>query len=203
MQLVITIAALVFLASLMVLLHLLSTRRIARLGDALERQRRLLESLSGQALGASALRPAALPPQTERHTPRSSPRLPDPSPRASRIVGEPSPRSSPRLQELSPRSTPRLAEDDWRGAMARNPEITASWTPTHRITFTPDKGRPENWLVMIGPAPYGHRVALTHSEWAAGVTPAWHCTPDGVWTCRGLRTPEGERGKVAIDEMPH
>jgi hypothetical protein len=211
----VTLPAIAFgiLLALVLMLHLLIRRRLNRLGDEIERQRRLLEVINERQHGPPpALAPPPRPP-TARFTPRSNQRLPEPSPQSNRRLPEPSPRSSttlgdtsrgvPRLPDPSPRSSPRLSDISPRGS-ASLPDLRApasGWAPTHRITFTPDHGRPESWLVMITAGPAGGRMAMTKAEWSANVDPAWHCGGDGMWTYRGQRTPEGARGAVHIEEF--
>jgi hypothetical protein len=193
---------------LMLLLHILQRRALRDLHSQVERQARLIETMAARAAppasstsGRIARAPQSGTAALERRAQPVSARFErgaDPPPV---LVERRTPAPMPAIKDRhTPTGNARLAEEPKRPATSRHPQ-RGEWNPTHRITFTPDSGKPQSWLVAIVPAPYGHRVALTHAEWAAGVTPAWHCGSDGSWTCHGLRTPENVRGKVAIDEF--
>jgi hypothetical protein len=202
---------------LMILLHVITRRRLRALSDEIERQRRLLEVINERQHGPPPLPGLPLPPPrppTARYTPRGTQRLPEPSPsggqrhveasppRGMARLGDPSPRSSNRIPDPSPRASPRLSELSPRSSQSLPERAGGSgWAPTHRITFTPDQGRGESWLVMITAAPAAGRIASTKAEWSAGVDPAWHCDAAGTWTYRGQRTPAGARGSVKVEEF--
>jgi len=181
-------------------------RRFRTLEEMLERQHRLIEGLSTMT--------ATIPkPVTNRIERRSTDgtgtstqrrdataaRL-EPSPRGSARLSEPSPRSSKRL-EPSPRSSYQLREAAAREQLPEPVSAPAgsSWEPSHRITFQPEHGSGESWLVLVVATPGGGRKACTKSEWAAGVPPAWSCGPDGAWTHHGRSTPGGVKGRISID----
>jgi hypothetical protein len=197
------------LLTLVLLLHVLARRQIRALSREVERQRRLLEVLGERMHGPP---PAVQPrPITSRYTPRGTSRLPEPSPSANSRLPDPSPpRAMQRLPDPSPsRALPRLPDPSPRGT-ARLPELSpratpkiadaSDWAPTHRITFTPDSGRPESWLVMVKGGLAG-KIGATKAEWSAAVDPAWHCNVDGAWTYRGQRTPDARRGTVKVEEF--
>jgi hypothetical protein len=130
-------------------------------------------------------------------SPRGTQRLPERSPLGSTRIPEPSPRAQRAITEGSPRGVPRLGE----GTPSRGvPQAGAGWAPTHRITFTPEHGRGETWLVMMTAGPDGARNYVTKAEWSAGVVPAWRCALDGSWSHHGQRTPAGAKGKVSVEE---
>ena len=192
-------------------------RRFRNLEQLLERQHRLIEGLSTM----TATIPKPVTNRIERRTTEGSgpgsngangangtnahrrdataTRL-EPSPRGSTRLAEPSPRSSKRL-EPSPRSSYQLREASARDQL---PEPVAApagsaWEPSHRITFQPEHGSGESWLVLVVATPGGGRKACTKSEWAAGVPPAWSCGPDGAWTHHGRSTPGGVKGRITVD----
>ncbi|MBA2482297.1 MAG: hypothetical protein H0V44_16665 [Planctomycetes bacterium] len=186
------------LVVLIILLHLLQRRAIRELSRSLERQARIIETLAARAVppasgtsGRIARAPQSGTAALER---RRDPQQPA-------IVERKTPAPMAAMQERhTPTGSARLVDDVKRPPTTRHAR-PGEWNPTHRITFAPDNGKPQTWLVAIVPAPYGYRVAVTHAEWAADVTPAWHCGEDGAWRCHGQRTPDGARGKVSIDEF--
>jgi hypothetical protein len=195
------------LLTLTLALHLITRRQVRALRDEVERLRRQAEVLDSRQRGPP---PAAQTrPGTARFTPSGTRRLPDPSPTATARLPDPSPHANKRLPEPSPRGVPLPPEPTPRGT-ARAPDLSprstpkvadaSDWAPTHRITFTPDQGRAESWLVMIRGG-IGGRVGATKAEWSAAVDPAWQCGADNVWTYRGQRTPDSRRGVVKVEEF--
>jgi hypothetical protein len=206
------------LLTLTLLLHWVTRRQVRRLGDEVERQRRLLEVLDERQRGPPP--PVQPRPITARYTPRGTSRLADPSPTANQRLPEPSPTANHRLPEPSPRAVTRLADPSPRSSPIPadpsprgtprqpadpsprgSPKVAdaSDWTPTHRITFTPEQGRPESWLVMLKGKPAGGKIAATKAEWSAAVETAWQCSAEGAWTYRGQRTPDGRKGAVKIE----
>ena len=183
-------------------------RRFRTLEEMIERQHRLIEGLS--TMTATIPKPVTnrierraaegSGPGTHAHRRDATATRLEPSPRGSTRLAEPSPRSSKRL-EPSPRSSYQLREA---AAREQLPEPVASpsgssWEASHRITFQPEHGSGESWLVLVVATPGGGRKACTKSEWAAGVPPAWSCGPDGAWTHHGRSTPGGVKGRISID----
>jgi hypothetical protein len=76
------------------------------------------------------------------------------------------------------------------------------WAATHRITFFPTGGQPTWWMVMARPDPYrsGHWAAMTRDEWFAQCPTEWCCSPEGVWSWKGLPTPKDAPGVVHVED---
>lgn len=72
-----------------------------------------------------------------------------------------------------------------------------SWTPTHKITFTPAEGAPRVYLVELdeGGAAYTEQEAL----WCE---PADWELVDGTWRFQGQVTPGGAPGEVVVERLP-
>ncbi len=181
---------------LIVLSHILQRRALARMERLVEHQSRTLETASARAAPPSSTSGRIVRPGTTAlERVRPSPAASD---RHARIA---SPRSDDKLRSDDKPRADDVPAEPTRPATSRHVPRGGEWTPTHRITFIAESGKLQSWLVAIVPAPYGHRIAVTHAEWAAGVTPAWHCAGDGSWTCHGLRTPDGVRGRMAIEDF--
>lgn len=216
-------AGFIILLILVLALHVLASRRTRALERHMATLHRQLDAMSAFSNVPAPPRPAtsrlerrATEPGTRREpSPRGVP-VAEPTPRGTSrgdtLPRDPSPRSVPRLSDPSPRSVPRLSDTPSR-AVPRLPDVTpgggsprvadgrgTGWTPTHRITFTPDSGRGESWLVMLSMGRDGSRLASTKAEWSAQVTPAWRCGADGTWLHHGQRTPAGARGRIDIEE---
>jgi hypothetical protein len=76
------------------------------------------------------------------------------------------------------------------------------WNPTHFLTFTPAKGEPETWVLMLAATldADGVRHAWTKDEWMHGSPGAWSCTSMRSWTHDGQPTPGGRPGTVTVKE---
>jgi hypothetical protein len=76
------------------------------------------------------------------------------------------------------------------------------WQPTHFVTFTPAKGEPETWVLMLSASldSDGVRRAWTKDEWQRGQSGAWACSAKGSWTCEGRATPGGRAGAISVKE---
>lgn len=73
-----------------------------------------------------------------------------------------------------------------------------SFTPTHRITFTPVSGEPEVFDVWLEPEEFeGDGPAYTREEWESSTRADWERN-DGVWTFQGQATPGGASGRVRV-----
>ncbi|MBA2480172.1 MAG: hypothetical protein H0V44_05885 [Planctomycetes bacterium] len=78
------------------------------------------------------------------------------------------------------------------------------WQATHRITFVSDKGRRQEWLVMVVlkvSGAFSFWPAATKAEWEANLVPAWGCDAKGKWTFRGMQAPNEAVGTLTIDEL--
>lgn len=76
------------------------------------------------------------------------------------------------------------------------------WSATHYLTFTPQAGPPETWVVMLAAMPddEGIRRAHTRDEWLKSAPGSWACTIDGTWTCDGVHTPGDRQGLLTVKE---
>lgn len=78
------------------------------------------------------------------------------------------------------------------------------WTPTHRITYSPNREEPEAFEVMAfdlgcdhpGPGRYG---LFTQDEWDAGAPPDWTMDLEGQVWYQGAAAP-GE-GPATIQDL--
>lgn len=71
------------------------------------------------------------------------------------------------------------------------------FTPTHRITFTPERGDVRVWIVMLD----DEGRAYDRHEWAAVDGADWSFDPDDGWRCLGNVTPGGESGEIRVEPI--
>jgi len=183
-------------------------RRFRNLEGMLERQHRLIEGLS--TMTATIPKPVtnrierritdSSGPGTNTHRREATATRSEPSPRSSAKLADPSPHGSKRL-EPSPRSSYQLREAAVREHLPEPVPVVAGsgWEASHRITFQPEHGPSDSWLVLVTADAGGGRRACTKSEWVAGVPSAWACGPDGSWTHHGRPTPSGIKGRITVD----
>ena len=70
----------------------------------------------------------------------------------------------------------------------------AQWTPTHKITFRPVQGDPEETIVALVEG-----VAYTIEEWEAESSADWERAEDGSWLFQGQAAPGN--GTVEVEPL--
>lgn len=70
-----------------------------------------------------------------------------------------------------------------------------TWRPTHRITWIPHPGEPEEWEVMLCEG-----SAYTYAEWANCDGADWTVDDDGYWLFQGQAAPYGG-GTVEVERL--
>jgi hypothetical protein len=72
--------------------------------------------------------------------------------------------------------------------------------PTHRIVFTPLRGKVSTWLVQLDAGTDGDGPAYDHDEATRAEGASWGVS-GGRWFCEGRPTPDGASGEVTVGRL--